>query len=227
MSKKKKKTSPASAIARLCYEPFSGAALEREKTKLLDDIEHRRAFHELTDRSVMAAADFSRFALLNEIGWGQLFYESHLIEGGMMYWMTDIHAEAIGRALRPTLKYLRLDLTMLAGDGFTLMANAASAELRLETLCIAHRAADAVTSSEARGLARLVTKVGVASLSLWAAEFDEGSLDALAEELGLLRNTGLKAVDICDLTKSEPDDKVTHLGLIELVQRNAKALSVH
>jgi hypothetical protein len=219
----KKKTDASSIIARLRYEPFDGAKLEREKSNLLDDIKHRRTFHELTDKSVMAAADFSRFALLNEIGWGQIFYESHLIQGGMMYWMTDVHAEAIGRALRPTLKYLRLDLTMPEGDGFTVMANAASAELRLEKLCVAHRAADAVTQSEARGLARLATKLGVTSLSLWAAEFDEGALDALAEELALLGNTRLKEVDICDLTKEEPDDKVTHVGLTELVQRNAKA----
>jgi hypothetical protein len=187
---------------------------------MLEYIEHRRASHGLTDEAILTVSSFGHFALLNEIGWKRIRYESFRLESGHMYWMTDEHAAAIGRALRPTVKHLRIDLTTLAGDGFSVMADNLEAELALDYLCIAHRSGDAVTPMEAHGLARFATWTAASSLSLWASEFEPGALDALADELGSMENASLKEIDVCDLSKQEPEDKILHPRLEEWLRHN-------
>jgi hypothetical protein len=207
-------------IASLRYEPFRGEELRQERQAMLDYIAHRQARHGLRDEDFLSVSAFGHFALLNEMGWHRIRYESFRLETGHMYWMTDEQAAAVGRAMRPTLRALRIDLTTLAGDGFTVMAENLAAEVQLDSLCIAHRSGDAVTVVESRGLARLATLTRVAELSLWANAFDGDALDALADELWLLDNRWLKDVDVCDLCKEEPDDKILHSGLAELAERN-------
>ena len=211
---------PQEIIKALRYVPFDPATMQELERDVRDMLEHRRAFHGLTDDSWMSVSDFTRFSLLNHLGWKRVGYESFLIEGGMMFWMTDVHAEAVGRALRPGLKALRLDLTTLAGDGFTVMANAAPAGVQLDELYVAHRSGDGITATETRGLARLVTKLRVRTLHLWASEYDPGALDELAAELGRLGNASLQEVDVCDLSKGEPNDRIVHAGLEAIVKAN-------
>jgi hypothetical protein len=210
----------ADIIANLRYEPFTGEELRQERESLLDYIAHRRAQHGLSDDDFLSVPTFGHFALLNEMGWRRIRYESFRIETGEMYWMTDEHAAAIGGALRPTLKHLRIDLTMLAGNGFTRMAESVDLDIRLDSLCIAHRSGDAVTAVETRGLARLATLTQAAALTLWANDFEDGALDAMADELALLENRWLRDVDVCDLRKAEPEDKIVHPALLLLVEGN-------
>jgi hypothetical protein len=212
--------SPEDIIANLRYEPFDGEDLRRETQEMLEYIEHQRALHGLTEDSYLTVSSFGHFALLNEIGWKRIRYESFRLKTGHMFWMTDEHAAAIGRAVRPSLKHLRIDLTTLAGDGFSVMADNLEAELALEHLCIAHRSGDPVTPMEGHGLGRFATWTRAASLSLWASEFEEGALDALADELGDQENASLKEIDVCDLRKEEPDDKILHPSLEAYLHRN-------
>jgi hypothetical protein len=207
-------------IAKLRYEPFEGEELRREVQAMLSHIEQQRASHGLTDESFLSVSSFGHFSVLNEIGWKRIRYESFRLESGHMCCMTDEHAAAIGRALRPALKHLRIDLTTLAADGFSVMADNLEAELALNYLCIAHRSGDAVTPTEAHGLARFATWTNAASLSLWASAFEDGALDALADELGSTENACLKEIDVCDLCKQEPEDKILHAGLEAYVRRN-------
>jgi hypothetical protein len=210
----------ADIIANLRYEPFTGEELRQEREGLLEYIAHRRAQHGLRDDDFLSVPTFGHFALLSELGWRRIRYESFRLETGEMYWMTDEHAAAIGAAMRPTLKDLRIDLTTLAGDGFTLMAESLDTDIRLDSLCIAHRSGDAVTAVETRGLARLATLTQVAALSLWANDFEDGALEAMADELALLENRWLREIDVCDLRKEEPEDKIVHPALSQLVERN-------
>jgi hypothetical protein len=211
---------PTDVIGQLRYEPFAGEDLRREKQELLDYIAHRRAQHGLGDDDFLTVSAFGHFALLNEIGWKRIRYESFRLVSGHMYWMTDEHAMAIGRALRPTLTGLRIDLTTLAGDGFTLMADSMRAYLVLQYLCVAHRSGDEVTAVEARGLARLASKTHAASLSLWASGFEPGALDVLSDQLEQLENVWLREIDVCDLRQQAPEDEIPHPGLEALVERN-------
>ena len=207
-------------IASLRYEPFRGEELRQERQAMLDYIAHRQAQHGLRDDDFLSVSAFGHFALLNDMGWQRIRYESFRLETGHMYWMTDEQATAVGRAMRSTLKALRIDLTTLAGDGFTVMADNLAAEIRLDSLCVAHRSGDAVTTVEARGLARLATRTRAAELSLWANAFDADALDALADELGLLDNHWLRDIDVCDLCKEEPADKILHPALVQIAERN-------
>ena len=207
-------------LANLRYQPFAGEELRQQRQGLVDYIAHRKAFHGLTDDDFLTVSAFGHFVLLNELGWRRIRYESFRLATGHMFWMTDEHAAAIGRALRPTLRHLRIDLTTLAGDGFTVMAGSLEADIVLDDLCIAHRSGDEVTVLEARGLARFATRAQAASLSLWASGFEPGALAAMAEELGRLENTCLREIDVCDLRKEEPDDEIVHPALAALVQRN-------
>jgi hypothetical protein len=211
---------PKDIIANLRYEPFAGEELRREKQELLDYIEHRRANHGLGDDDFLTVSAFGHFALLNEIGWKRIRYETFRLETGHMHWMTDEHAMAIGSALQPTLTDLRIDLTTLSGDGFTQMANGMKSYIVLQYLCIAHRSSDEVTPVETRGLARFVSKTHAASLSLWSSGFQAGALDVLADELEQLENVWLREIDICDLRKEESDNEIVHAGLEALVERN-------
>lgn len=138
-------------IKNLKYEFYDPANLSPEQKDILGELGHLRAFHA---NALLVATNFGNFSLLNEEGWPRICYQAYLLpSSGHMYWITDQHAEMIGRALRSGLKELTIELTTLQGDGFSLMAANVAAEVRLDHLYISHQSADEVTCTETRGLA--------------------------------------------------------------------------
>lgn len=209
-------------IKNLRYEPFDPKNLTEEQRALQDHLDHLVAFHNLKDTDWLTVVGFDSFSMLAARAWPRLCYESHIIAGGYLYWMTDAHATAIGRALRPGMKALRLDLTRPQKDGFSVMADAVAPGVTVPELFLSHRSGDEVTVAEARGIARLSTRLECRTLHLWAMEYDRGALDALAEEFGKLGNRTLRQVDACDTSKKEPDDQIAHPALSALVKKNKK-----
>jgi len=160
---------------------------------------------------------FTELSLLFQLGFEQVGYSSHLLEDGVMYWLTNEHGAAIGQALPPHLDSFHLALTCLEDRGFDAMCDACG-EVTVEQLVINHRSADEVTVKEASGLARLVTKLGCRMLSLWAYEYAPDALAALAA--GLADNTTLRETDICDTSKPEPEDRIDEPAIEAVAARN-------
>jgi hypothetical protein len=206
------------------YELYDPARHPEIKVELEERITHLRALHGLGEHDMISVKGFTRFSAVVESGWPAVTYASHLIDGPdneeLMFWMTDRHAEMIARALRPTLRILGLELTRLERDGFGAMAAALPTGLRIAELYVIHRSGDEVTRLEGRGLARLVAGLGTQTLHLWAAEYERGALEALTEELERLGSSSLTKVDICDVSKTAPADKVTHRELETILRRN-------
>jgi len=204
-------------IKHLRYELYDPAKPSLEQKDLLDQLNHLRAFH---SNEVMTVKSFGDFSLLNAEGWQRIRYQTQLLASGHIYWITDQHAEMIGRAIGPNLQELMLELSTLQGDGFSIMAASVTADVRLNQLYISHQSGDEVTAIEAQGLARLATRLQAKRLHLWAPEFTTGSLDILAQEVSSLSNHSLIEVDICDTSKTEPADRLVHPGLEEIIARN-------
>jgi len=60
------------------------------------------------------------------------------------------------------------------------------------------------------------------TVRLWAPEFDDGALDAFAKTLCMLKNTTLTEADICDVSKSEPDDRIRNSKIEAILSANRK-----
>ena len=215
------KKEPADVVARLRYNPYDPERPTPAQRELLVQLENMRAARNIKDDDWLTVAGFDNFAMMTAMGRPRLCYDSHLIAGGLMFWLTDAHAKAIGQALRPSLKALRLNLTRPQEDGFTLMAGAVAPGVKISELYISHRSGDEVTATEARGIARLAGRLACETLHVWAGEFDPGALDALADELGKLGNKTLRAADVCDVSKPEPEDRIIHPGLRALAEANS------
>lgn len=198
----------------------------RAPSKRGDTLDQRLFVRELASRNrrdPVTVRGFARLSLLVQHGFEHVGYDSHVLEDGCLFWITDAHAAAIGGCLSASLRSFHLSLTTFAGEGFDVMTEAASDDVELDKLVIHHRSGDEVTVEEARGLARLVTKLRVRNLSVWALEYESDALDALATELERVNNETLTGIDICDLTRAEPDDRVLVPVLDALIAKNRAA----
>lgn len=202
-----------SIIANLTYDQFDPDNLSVNQYDLQHELIRLLDAGELSKSDWVTIAGFDCFAMLMELGWERVCYESHLIDGGYMYWMSNEHGKAIGESLRPSLKELRIDLTILQDDGFSAMANSISPGIQTSELFINHRSGDEVGINEVKGLARLIEKLQVKKFHLWAPEYEDGVLDIFLSELKSLKNKSLNCVDICDTSKSEPEDQIVHIEL--------------
>ena len=165
---------------------------------------------------------FKALSVALAAGFERVSYESHLLESGHMYWITDAHARALGRLLPPRLRYFGLILTTLEADGFSVLASAMADGARIDELLVKHTSGDEVTVTEARGLARWVSRARVRSFHLWAGEFDDGALDAFCDEILWSDNRSLHEVDICLTTLPEPEDQRPMPRLAELLAYNRR-----
>jgi hypothetical protein len=191
-----------------------------------DFAQHRAMLRDLAARNKRDPITVRGLALLSMLvqhGFEHVGYDSHVREDGCLFWITDAHAAAIGRCLSGSLRSFHLSLTTFSGAGFDVMTEAAPDDVALDKLVIHHRSGDEVTVVEARGLARLVTKLRVRNLCVWALEYESGALDALTDELERLNNQTLTVIDVCDLNKVEPDDRVPVPALEALIARNRAA----
>ena len=104
------------------YEPFDSARHKKLADELEARIAHLTAFHRLDKGSNIEARHFTAFSYLLQQGRSTITYVSYAVDapdgGQYMFWLTDRHAEAIGKALIPTLRNLQIDLTRLEHDGF-------------------------------------------------------------------------------------------------------------
>ncbi len=160
---------------------------------------------------------FSELSLLLQRGFRRVGYSSHLLEDGVMYWLTNDHGAAIGRVLPRHLESFHLALTCLEDRGLDAICDACG-EAIVDELTINHRSADEVTVQEASGLARLVTKLGCRKLSLWAYEHEPEALVTLAQ--GLADNCTLVETDLCDTSRPEPGDRIEVPAIEAIVARN-------
>lgn len=185
--------------------------------------EHRRAYQQLRrmDREQpIIMRDFRMLSMVLQCGFQRVSYEAWYLDPGLYFWLTDAHAAAIGRALTPELQYFGLIMTCLEADGFTILAEHVRPDVQIDELLVKHTSGDEVTAVEANGLALLVATLGVRTFHLWAGEFDSGALETFARQLLTLQNTTLVALDICDTSRPEPDDRQTLSDLDTLLQEN-------
>lgn len=200
------------------YEPFNPQAPDELLVPYIDELKHR-------DRNApITLADFGVFSLAMHLGFTRVTYQAeYRTTDNMYFWITDLHAQRIGEVLTPALEHFGLQLTRCENDGYRRIADHAHPTVQLEELIISHKTADEETPASCRDLAYLTTKLKVKLLRLWTAEYEDGALDALAGELRTLGNTTLVKVDVCDVTKDEPDDVIRHAALDALVAANLAA----
>jgi len=169
---------------------------------------------------------FTVFSMAVQLGFRRLTYESQRLDSNHYFWITDEHARMIGRALAPSLRYWGLVLTTFAGRGFDLICNNTADEVQIAEVLIKHTSGDEVTVTEARGLARLVTKLGSRTVHLWAVEYDPGAVDALCQTLLELDNKTIVELDVCDTSRPEPEDQIALPAIDDLLARNAAATGI-
>ena len=163
---------------------------------------------------------FPIFSMVVAKGFRRVSYESWYLESGHLFWITDEHARAIGRTLRPGMRYFGLVMTTLKGRGFHLMTQSLRPGVQIDEVLVKHTSGDEVTCDEADGLARLITALGCRTFHLWAGEYDPGALERLCDTLHELDNTSLQEVDICDTSLPEPEDRLPLPALEPLLRRN-------
>lgn len=168
---------------------------------------------------------FPAFSFAASLGFKHLNYVATTGGAGTghFYCIDQNHAGFIGRALAgKNLDYLGIEFTTVAiGDCWRTLADQAEGASICE-LCIAHKSADEETPETCKALAYLVTKLKIQKFHLWSAEFEPQSVDAFADEIEALKNTTLQVVDICDVSKSPPEDEIRHSKLNDIVARNQK-----
>ena len=208
-------------VNNLRYIQFDPDHLTQSQQECHEWLVHRKSSNDLEDDDWITIVGFDNFAILAAMGWQRIYYKSHLIyteqDESIMLWITDIHAEAIGKALRVGLKELHIDFTRLKGDGFTIMANAVPDSTIIQHLHLCHCSGDEVTARECRGIARLVNKLKCEHLHLSANEYDQDALDAMLDEFIVLNCNCLLEAEIIDSSKPEPNNQILHTGLIKLI----------
>jgi len=172
----------------------------------------------------LTANEFTTFSAVIAFGFKQVCYESQLYEmdqGTALFWITDLHAEMIGKALAgATLDSFMLTLTRLEHeDGFDRTIEE-SFGASVGELTISHKSGDEETPASMQSIARLAHHLGCRRLAIWAAEYEDGSLAALAAELTRLENRSIVELDICDVSLPEPDDQLSHPDLEAFLARN-------
>jgi hypothetical protein len=204
------------------YDPYDTAApAPPELAPYLEELARR-------DRNApVALADFGVFSLGMHLGFTRVTYQAeYRTTDNAYFWITDLHAQRIGEVLTPALEHFCLALTRCESDGYRRIADHAHPTVQLEELIIAHKTADEESPATCRDLAYLATKLKVKLLRVWCAEYEPGALDALADELTALGNATLLKIDVCDVTKPEPDDVIHHPALEALTAANCVAAGV-
>lgn len=200
------------------YAPYDPASPDPALAPYAAELQQR-------DRNApIRVADFGVFSLAMHLGFTRVTYQAeYRTTDDLYFWITDLHAQRIGEALTPALEHFCLALTRCENDGYRRIADHAHPTVRLEELIIAHKTADEETPASCRDLAYLATTLRVKLLRLWTAEYEPGALDALADELQRLGNTTLVKIDVCDISKQEPDDVLHHPALDALTAANLDA----
>lgn len=168
------------------------------------------------------------FSMAIHMGFKKVSYSSHNLPDGRFFAMTTDRCEAFGQSITRDLQFLGLELTcFLPGTAQFIERGIDHNEVdgvfpQVYELLFAHKSGDEVTIEEATAFARIIHKLNVRIAHLWAGEFDGGSLDALSTTLNDLGNKSLCLADICDVSEAEPDDRVRHPGIEELVQNNRR-----
>lgn len=194
------------------YDPENPTALDQRVTAQVRSLERSEP---ITIRG------FRPFTLLLAEGFTHICYAAEVDPAsGQVFWITEEHAQRLGRSLERPMRNFSLNLTTFEGAGAILMADAVPESTRIDEVIFSHKSADEVTHEEARGFARLVTRVQARAAHLWAGEFDPGSLEVLHEELVRLGNHTLMDLDICDITRPEPEDRIHDEALEALTQGN-------
>jgi hypothetical protein len=201
------------------YDPDRPTHLDRQLDAQLET---------LNPSAPITIRGFRPFTLLLHRGFKSISYAAETRpQDGAMYWITEDHARRIGAALAGHLQAFTLCLTTFEDDGACALAEALSSDLRIDEVTFSHKTADEVTHREARGFARLVTQVQARKGHLWAGGFAPGSLDVLLQELSKLDNTTLQDLDVCDLSLSEPEDRILDPGLEAFTRKNRDQNKTH
>lgn len=196
------------------YRPYDPADPTDAEISVLRQL----AWHPVADP--LTVRGFGVFSMVLSLGYRKVTYETHALESGHLFWLTDEHADAIGRVMEPGMDFLGLVMTTLAGDGFSVLSEAIVKKVTIPEVLVKHTSGDEVTPLEAAGLAKLVTRLEVRTFSLWAGEFHPDALDQLVDVLTELDNRTLQVLDVCDMTRPEPDDQIPVPRLDELLARN-------
>lgn len=166
---------------------------------------------------------FRLFRLAVSLGFKKITYDATTggTGTGQSYLIDQEHAALIGQTLAGKhLDFFTIEFTTVASSKcWKALANNAD-DATVRELCISHKSIDAETPETCSALAELCTKLQVQSLHVWSSEFEDGSLNAFVQSLEDLHNATLQAVDIRDVSKLPPSDKIRHSKLDIYVIRN-------
>lgn len=197
------------------FRGFDPVDLRPEQRDLIDQL------CRLNQSDPVVIKGYTNFCIACHLGFRNITYAGHLAsDDASLVWITNEHARMFAKALRAPMQRLCFQFTTFEGPGFLLMAAELDQKISIGHFIAAHKSGDEASVLEAKGLAELVTKARSERLSWWAANYDLGTVDTFVNELERLENRRLKHVDVCDLTIPEPNDKVEHVGLENLLERN-------
>jgi hypothetical protein len=210
LRRKKQRETPGRPGFMKLYEPDQMQPGDRQLLEQLEPLDRGKPY---TLRGILF------FSMAVKRNFKRLTYDARTRDDGAFFWITDEHARLLGAALTKSLDQFGLLLTTFAGDGLGLIGDTLAEGVTLDEVTIAHKSADEVTTTEATGFGRLLTRARTRVVHLWAAEFVNGALDELERTLGTLGNQTLEEADICDISKPEPEDRIHHSGIEGLVAR--------
>lgn len=199
------------------YKIFDPNNVSSEEA-MLRDVLRKRDINE-----PVSVRGFTTFSMALTEGFWRINYEAHVRPSdGAFYWIDRQHARQIGRVLTRDLEYLGLELTTTEEGGFGVLTEEAASDIRIREMVISHRSADEVKTSEAGDLARFISKVRTRLFRLWAAEYEPGALETFQDVLLSVDNPFLEELDVCDIRRPEPEDRIELPRLAQLLARNSK-----
>lgn len=196
------------------YTPFNALAIAPQEAEWL------RHLDGMPRAQTVSLLGFGLFSMALQLGFERITYRAYQHPNGSYFWINGDHATAIAAAVTRPMASLTLELTTFAPGAATVLAARSQPQVQVEELCFAHRSADGVTLEEALALATLVNRWQVRWVRWWAAEFVPGAIDAFCDALYDADNRALRAYDLCDLTRPEPDDRMDVPALEALTSLN-------
>jgi hypothetical protein len=164
---------------------------------------------------------YRTFSIAVHLGFQRVTYATQVHETNSAYFGISKHrAYKIGQALTKNMKFFGIELTTTEENAFMILSDEIINGISTDEVCIAHKSLDEVTTLEAIGIARIITKLRSKSVHIWASEYEEGSLDSFCDELSSLNNNYLLEYDICDISKEEPEDKIIIARLDDFLSKN-------
>ncbi|MDM8542499.1 hypothetical protein QUF90_15595 [Desulfococcaceae bacterium HSG9] len=197
------------------YIRFDGSHVTSRDKRIIAEVKN-------TDKSKpIMLNEYRIFSMAVHLSFQRLTYATQVHETNGTYFGISKHrAYKIGQALTNNMKYFGLELTTTEENAFMILSDEIKDGISIDEVCIVHKSLDEVTTLEAIGIAKIITKLRSKSIHIWAGEYEEGALGGFCDELSSLNNNSLIEYDICDTSKEEPEDKIIIAQLDDFLSKN-------